>query len=282
MNIENLFICPECKNELSETLKCVNCGSEYNLKYGVYNIISQKISQNQNSWNISDEEIERVIPENQSNNAEEPEWVRDYFSRISDETRQGQQKLNDFMFQLYGTLSGTVCDLATGMGGNLDRLLSVKTKNFDIVCTDVDPKILAMTRKNKKTDDSKVFYIATDGRCMSLKDNIFDYITSVAAFGNIPESDKVAKELYRLLKPNGKLIIEGIYIELDSKSYEVAKNLQLEKGLVEDFITMELRNAGFKNIESTVVAKAVWAENPYDRLPVAGDTQYFSVIQATK
>ena len=47
---------------------------------------------------------------------------------------------------------------------------------------------------------------------MSIKDNSFDFITSVAAFGNIPESDKVAKELYRILKENGKLIIQGLYI----------------------------------------------------------------------
>ena len=56
----------------------------------------------------------------------------------------------------------------------------------------------------------------------------------------------------------------------------------LEKGMVEEYLTRELKNAGFKNVESTVVAKAIWAENPYDRLPVAGDMQYFCVIQAKK
>ncbi len=139
-----------------------------------------------------------------------------------------------------------------------------------------------MTRKNKKTDDSRVFYIATDGRYMSVKGDSFDYITSVAAFGNIPESDKVAKEMYRILKPKGKLIIEGSYIEKGSKSFELAKSMGLEKGMVEEYLTQELNNAGFKNIESTVVAKAIWAENPYDMLPVAGDMQYFCIIQAEK
>jgi len=117
---------------------------------------------------------------------------------------------------------------------------------------------------------------------MSIKDNSFDYITSVAAFGNIPESDKVAKELYRILKPQDKLIIEGTYIEKGSKSFELAKSMGLEKGMVEEYLTQELENAGFTSVTSTVVAKAIWAENPYDRLPVAGDMQYFSVIQAEK
>ena len=117
---------------------------------------------------------------------------------------------------------------------------------------------------------------------MSLKNNSFDFITSVAAFGNIPESDKVAKELYRILKKNGKLIIQGLYIEKGSKSFEVAKSLGLEKGLVEEYLVDELRKAGFEEIASTIVDEAVWAENPYDRIPVAGDIQKFCIIQATK
>ena len=110
----------------------------------------------------------------------------------------------------------------------------------------------------------------------------FDFITSVAAFGNIPESDKVAKELYRILKENGKLIIQGLYIEKGSQSFEVAKNLGLEKGLVEEYLVDELRKAGFREIVSTIVDEAVWAENPYDRIPVTGDIQKFCIIQAKK
>ena len=298
MNIRNLFMCPECKCGLIEStkkcpmckcgaveiLKCDICGNEYDIRYGVYDVVSQKLSSNQEIlWRITDEEIERKeIPDDKSNNAEQPDWVKDYYSKISVETKQAQQKQADFMNQLVNTLSGTVCDLATGMGGNLQRLLDAESKNFLIVCTDISKRILAMTRKNKKTDDSRVFYIATDGRYMSIKDDSFDYITSVAAFGNIPESDKVAKELHRILKPHGKLIIEGSYIEKDSKSFELAKSMGLEKGMVEEYLTQELKAAGFKNVESTVVAKAIWAENPYDKLPVAGDMQYFCVIQAEK
>jgi ubiquinone/menaquinone biosynthesis C-methylase UbiE len=234
-------------------------------------------------WRITDEEIENEeTAESKSNNAEQPDWVKDYFSKISDETKQAQDKQSDFMNQLVNTLSGTVCDLATGMGGNLERLLNAKSNDFYIICTDISKRVLALTRKRKNTDDDKVFYVATDGRYMSFKDDSLDYITSVAAFGNIPESDKVAKELYRILKPQGKLIIEGSYIEKGSKSFELAKSMGLEKGMVQEYLIQELKNAGFTKVESTIVAKAVWAENPYDKLPVAGDMQYFCVIQAEK
>lgn len=284
MDIKNILMCPECSCGLSGNLKCEKCSNEYSIKYGVYDVVSQKLSSNQEIlWKITDEEIEREeMTDDKSNDAEQPDWVKDYFSKISDETKQAQQKQAIFMNILYNSLSGTVCDLATGMGGNLQRLLDAESKRFQIVCTDISKRVLAMTRRNKKTDDSRVFYIATDGRCMSIKNNSFDYITSVAAFGNIPESDKVAKEMYRTLKPGGKIIIEGAYIEKDSKSFELVKRMGLEKGMVEEYLIQELKNAGFKNVESTVVGKAKWAENPYDMLPVAGDMQYFCVIQAEK
>ena len=81
---------------------------------------------------------------------------------------------------------------------------------------------------------------------------------------------------------HGKLIIQGSYIEKESKSFYLAKELGLEKGMVEEYLTTELEKAGFINIESNIVGKAVWAENPHDKLPVAGDMQYFNVIQAEK
>jgi ubiquinone/menaquinone biosynthesis C-methylase UbiE/uncharacterized protein YbaR (Trm112 family) len=296
MNIVDLLICPICKSSLIESLKqylesesveilkCETCGIEYDIRYGVYNVISQKLSGNQTIlWKFTDEDIATVESiEDKPGQIEQDDMVNDYFARLSAETKHAMKAQNEFMDNLLSTLSGTVCDLATGMGSNLQRLLDVNSRKFYIVCTDISKKVLAMTRKVKRTDDSNVFYVATDGRYMSIKDNSFDYITSVAAFGNIPDSDKVANELYRTLKPNGKLIIQGSYIERDSKSFELSKSMGLEKGMVEEYLIDELVKAGFKNVKSTVVGKAVWAENPYDILPVTGDMQYFCIIQAEK
>ena len=283
MNIPSILICPECKSPLDDDLHCTACPAQYSYKWGVYNIVSQNISANQTIyWNYSDEQIVETAPAAQPSNAETPDWVREYYSLLSPETIAAERLHNEYMNELIKSMTGTVCDLATGMGGNLSRLLDSPTKDFQIVCTDISDRVLAMTRKTQRTDDTRVQYIATDGRCMSVKDGCFDYITSLAAFGNIPESDKVAKELYRILKSGGKLIIQGLYIDKDSKSFELAKSIELEKGMVEEYLIAELKNAGFGNVESIVVAKAIWAENKYDMLPVAGDMKYFCVIQAMK
>ncbi len=282
MDVKSIIVCPKCRCSLDDKLCCKECNTQYSKYYGVYDIVNPELSSNQEIlWNITDEDLANKTNTSEQQSTED-DWTNDYLSRKNKETIIAEQKLASKTMELLKGLRGDVCDLATGMGGMLQMILESNNSNIFIVCTDISKRILAWTRKIKQTNDDKVSYIATDGRYMSIKDNSFDFITSVAAFGNIPESDKVAKELYRILKENGKLIIQGLYIEKGSKSFEVAKNLGLEKGLVEEYLVVELRKAGFKEIVSTIVDEAVWAENPYDRIPVTGDIQKFCIIQAKK
>lgn len=282
MNIENIIVCPKCRCSLDDKLCCKECNTQYSKYYGVYDIVNQELSSNQVIlWNITDEQLANKTNTDERRGSED-NWRKDYFQRKNKETKNAEQKLAKKTMGLLKGLHGDVCDLATGMGGMLQMLLDADNPDISIVCTDISKSVLAWTRKNKQTDDDKVSYVATDGRYMSVKDNSFNFITSAAVFGNIPESDKVAKELYRILKKNGKLIIQGAYIEEDSKSFEEAQKLGLEKGLVEKYLIDVLRKAGFVEIVSTIVDEAVWAENPYDMIPVAGDIQRFCIIQATK
>ena len=282
MDVKNIIVCPKCRCSLDNKLCCKKCNTQYSKYYGVYDIVNPELSLNQEIlWNITEEDLANKSNTNERQSSED-DWTKDYFLRKNKETIIAEQKLADKTMVLLKGLHGDVCDLATGMGGMLQMILESHNSNISIVCTDISKRVLAWTRKIKQTNDDKVSYIATDGRYMSIKDNSFDFITSAAAFGNIPESDKVANELYRILRENGKLIIQGLYIEKGSKSFEVAKNLGLEKGLVEEYLVDELRKAGFKEITSTIVDEAVWAENPYDKIPVTGDIQKFCIIQAKK
>ena len=47
MNIKDMLMCPECKCSLSDGLECCDCHHIYSYKYGVYDVISQKLSSNQ-------------------------------------------------------------------------------------------------------------------------------------------------------------------------------------------------------------------------------------------
>jgi len=279
---QDLLICPKCKSDLSDELECKKCGSKFSYAHGVFDVVSPELSGNQEIlWKITDEMLESDIEAVKQKDNDDA-CIKDYNAHKNEETLEAQKMHKEYMDNLIEGFAGTVCDLSTGMGSMLQKMLNSKNKNFSIVCTDIDKRILMWTRKLKETDDNRVSYIATDGRYMSIKDKSFDYVTSLAAFGNIPENDKVAKELFRILKPDGKIVIQGSYIEKGSKSFELAKSKGLERGLVEEYLFNDLKNAGFENIISTIVAEAVWAENPYDLLPVAGDTQRYCIIEAQR
>ena len=279
-NIQELLMCPVCKEELMKNLECSKCKSKFSYEHGVFNIVAPSLSDNQEIlWNITEDMLKKDIEDIRK---KDDFAIKDYNAHKNKETIEAQKIHGECMNSLIEEFSGTVCDLSTGMGSMLQRLLNSKNKNFSIVCTDIDKYVLMKTRKLKQTDDKRVFYVATDGRYMSIKDESFDYITSLAALGNIPESNKVIRELYRILKPNGKIVIQSSYIEKGSKSFELAKSKNIERGLVEEYLINDLKNAGFKNIISKVVSKAIWAENPYDLIPVAGDTQFYSIIQAQR
>jgi ubiquinone/menaquinone biosynthesis C-methylase UbiE len=172
--------------------------------------------------------------------------------------------------------------LATGLGRMLRYLISHGRDDLEIVCTDIDKRVLMLTRNRVKSSRKNISFIAADGRYLSIKDDAFDFITSLYAFGNIPETEKVAAEIYRVLKPGGKIVIAGTYIEKDSKSFKLAEQHGLGQGLVEEYLMDALADAKLKNINSKIIAKAEWAENPYDLLPVAGDMNYYCVIEAEK
>ncbi|MGG7163412.1 recombinase family protein [Clostridium ihumii] len=159
--------------------------------------------------------------------------------------------------------------------GDTNLILLIGNFINDSYCRYISMKVKSSKEIKRKNGD----FI---GAFAYLKDESFDYITSLVALGNIPESNKVIRELYRILKPNGKIVIQSSYIEKGSKSFELAKSKNIERGLVEEYLINDLKNAGFKNIISKVVSKAIWAENPYDLIPVAGDTQFYSIIEAQR
>lgn len=282
MNVENIIVCPKCKCALDGELVCGECGARFSRYHGVYDVIHPELSGDQEIlWSVTDGDLSDEAKAAEHGN-QEKNWREDYFRHKNEETRAAERKLDERTRELLKGLHGDVCDLATGLGGMLQLILDSDHPELNVVCTDISKRVLAWTRKTKGTDDERVSYVATDGRYLSLRDNSFDFVTSMAGFGNIPESGKVARELYRVLKKNGKLIIQGAYLEKGSKSFELARSVGVEKGMVEEYLIEELEKAGFGEIVSTVVDEAVWAENPYDLLPVAGDTQRFCIIQATR
>ena len=281
MDITEILSCPECRGRIHKNLQCETCGKQYSIKHGVYFLISLKLSSEQEYL------YRKKIPDNpdelfsQEEEEQLDKLIQTYYALFNQETNDAIKKRDAYVRALLNTISGDVCDLATGRGTMLQKVID-SGKAANIICTDINEFGLMRTRVRRNGRHTNIFYVATDGRYLSFQDKSFDYITSLAGFGNIPDTDKVARELYRILKPNGKMIIEGGYIEKNSRSYTLAESAGVARGMVEEDVIEDLAAAGFVNITSTVVAEAVWAENPYDLLPAAGDRQRYCVIQAER
>ncbi len=297
-HISEILMCPKCRRGVTPTLRCNQCGTQYSQGHGVYHLISLDLSSEQEYLYTGDlnEDLNSILGESylsrsfsvesedlQGYEEREKEASDHYYSLFNEETKLAFEKQDKYMRRVVASLSGVVCDLATGGGTMLQMLLDSRNPQItDIVCTDINELELICTRYRRNSSRNNVHYVVTDGRYMSFKDNSFDYITSFAGFGNIPDAEKVAAEIYRVLKPGGKIVIKGTYIEKESRSFELAKSVGVERGVVEELLMEDLRSAGFMDIRSTVVAEAVWAENPYDLIPAAGDMQRFCVIEASK
>lgn len=281
MEMEKILACPICRCKLTDHLTCGKCGTVYGHKLGVYDLLAPELSGDQKSlWGIDESVFEQDVEFSRHSQEKEAE-IADYHAHINEETKAAERKLGEAAKEALKEVQGLVCDLATGNGGMLQQVLE-NSRADAIVCTDIDPLVLARTRLMKKTADDKVGFVASDGRYMSFLDNSFDCVTSLAGLGNVPETEKVTKELYRILKPGGFFLTESAYLEQGSRSHEIAKEYQLDKGLIEEALVACLYAAGFSKVESVVVDWAVWAENPYDLLPVAGDRQKFCLIKAIK
>ncbi|MDA3815328.1 MAG: class I SAM-dependent methyltransferase [Patescibacteria group bacterium] len=100
-----------------------------------------------------------------------------------------------------------VLDLGCGNG----RLLEIfKNKNIEYFGLDVSRKLVNIA-KGKYSGEKIKFDKISDSSSLSFSDSFFNVIFSIAVFHHFPRNYalKVAKELYRITKPGGVIVISA-------------------------------------------------------------------------
>lgn len=148
----------------------------------------------------------------------------------------------------------TVLDL--GSGGGIDVLLSAKRvgptgKAFGLDMTD---EMLALARENqKKAGVENVEFLKGTIEEIPLPDNSVDVIISNCVINLSGDKDRVLREAFRVLKPNGRMAVSDVVIRGEVPA-AVRKSMELWVGCIagamqEAEYRQKLEKAGFESID---------------------------------
>ena len=133
---------------------------------------------------------------------------REYFNRLAPEwntTVSDEPMLGDYLHR-FGILRGDrVLDIGAGTGRmtkHLARLVG------DDGCVVAEDSACAMLREGKRViGNEQPNWLCDDASALALKDSVFDKVICFSTFPHFLDPLAVLKEMYRVLRPGGKLLI---------------------------------------------------------------------------
>jgi ubiquinone/menaquinone biosynthesis C-methylase UbiE len=110
------------------------------------------------------------------------------------------------ILRLAGPVHGrNVLDVGCGDGA----LLSAFSQNgaARIVGCDIDPQMIARASAKAKRDQAAIDYVIASAECLPFRDESFDLVSIITVLAFVPNPDLALREIARVLKPHGRLII---------------------------------------------------------------------------
>ena len=205
---------------------------------------------------ISDSEDVRLDRENLKRVLEKrKQYAEEYFNSVAG--RLGKDYCPGRSWEAIGhmllllTSKLTIADLGAGEG-LISQLLARGAEK--VYCVDNAPKMVefgkALADKNKLTN---LDYVLGDIESIPLKDSSVEVALLSQALHHANHPQKALKEAFRILKPNGRVIILDLLEHDFEKTRELYADIWL--GFSENKLYQMLKESGFKSIEMNVVSK---------------------------
>ena len=146
-----------------------------------------------------------------------------------------------------------VLEIGMGNGLFIKDLLN-NANNIEYIGLDFSQTMIdeAIALNQNLIDEQKVSFINGSVDSLPFKDNSIDYITTTNTVYFWPDLTVNAKEIYRVLKPNGKILIGYRSKEMMDK-IELA-NFGFNK-YTKNEIEALLRDSGFRKIETAIISE---------------------------
>jgi ubiquinone/menaquinone biosynthesis C-methylase UbiE len=140
--------------------------------------------------------------------------------------------------------------------GNGWASFSLIKKGFDVVITDKEDFRIKQIKENSEKIGKKVKIVQCDAEKLPFPNSSFDLIFCIDSLHHM-DPQKVLKEIRRVLKPRGKVIItEKNYLNpmtwIGDKIFNLFYDIE-EKTFTKSQITSFLKEVGFKTIETKLV-----------------------------
>ncbi|MGP4071281.1 class I SAM-dependent methyltransferase [Piscibacillus sp. B03] len=132
------------------------------------------------------------------------EQIKKRFDRISSKFEVMDHFVKeDWRKELLKGVHGDILEVGVGLGTNFKYYPQEAT----VKGIDFSPKMLERARENLDSAAANIELFEMDVENLEFEDNSFDYIVSTCVFCSVPNPVKGFKELRRVIKPNGKIVM---------------------------------------------------------------------------
>lgn len=160
------------------------------------------------------------------------EWYKSKLGNFVDEAE------TRCVFDLFKAKKGMkVLDVGCGTGNFSIKLAKM---GCEVAGIDVSEEMLKVAEAKAREEGLNIKFYKMDVHQMEFEDNTFDGVLSVTAFEFLKEPEKAIEEIFRVLKPNGQLLIGTI--NKNSKWGEMYLSKEFQENTV-------FKYANFKTIE---------------------------------
>lgn len=148
----------------------------------------------------------------------------------------------------------TVLDLGSGAG--IDCFLAAKQvgESGRVIGVDMTPEMLSKARKNaEKVNATNVEFRLGEIEHLPVSDQSVDLVISNCVINLVPEKNKVFADIFRVLKPGGRMMISDIVLEKELPE-TMAQSIHAYIGCIagaimaDDYLAL-IKEAGFEDIE---------------------------------
>lgn len=152
-----------------------------------------------------------------------PAWLYDVLEKA------GSHRHAPFQRELFGRMDGRTLFVAAGTGLNFSHF----PRGKEIVAVEISPQMLEAARARAKTYDGSIIFERADAQQLPFADSSFDTAATASTFCSVPDPVQGLGELYRVLKPGGRLLM-----------YEHVRSMNFLVGIELDLLTLATRRLG--------------------------------------